>query len=114
MSWRTAHGEDGFTLIELLTVVLILGILVTIVIASYGSTARRAAEVADRSNLRIVRQAVARYSAESSTDAFPPTLDALYPDWISSRNAIRDAETYVPYQYDPATGAVADSSHPDR
>lgn len=104
--------ERGFTLIEVIVVAAILGILVTIVVATYASSQRLVYEAADRSNLRILRTAVDRYVTEEQH--LPAELDDLYPDFVSARRPFSTPDTRHPYEYDPLTGKVSNPDHPDR
>lgn len=114
MDRSIADDQRGFTLVEVLVIVLILGILVAIVVASYAYSQGKALEMADRSNLRILRHAVQAYRAEATSSAFPSALDDLYPDYVQSESALNVPQTTTRYDYDAATGEVRNPLHPER
>jgi prepilin-type N-terminal cleavage/methylation domain-containing protein len=108
------RGERGFTLLELTVVVLILGILIAIVVGSFLYSQKRATEVADEANLRVIRLAIERYRTDATVTAYPPVLEDLYPRYVSSRSALVEPERHMEYVYDPNTGTVYDPLHPER
>lgn len=67
------EGDHGFTLVELMVVVLILGILAAVAVASYHGLTARAAEAACLSNQRTLNGALEVYRSERS-GALPPTF----------------------------------------
>jgi prepilin-type N-terminal cleavage/methylation domain-containing protein len=71
---RVEHDEQGFSLVELMTVVLIMGILVAVAVASFTVTAESSRRVACMSNQRTLRGAVLQYQVEHS-GILPDTLD---------------------------------------
>lgn len=107
-------GQAGFTLVEVLVIVLLLGILVAIVVASYGYSQMKALEMADRANLRTLRHAVQAFRAESPDASFPETLQDLYPGYVQSQGALMVPRTATPYLYDKTTGDVRNPYHPER
>ncbi|MBN1124951.1 MAG: prepilin-type N-terminal cleavage/methylation domain-containing protein [Sedimentisphaerales bacterium] len=56
--------KKAFTLIELLIVVSIIGILAAIVIPEFQNHSQQAAEAAAKDNLRIMREAIERYTVQ--------------------------------------------------
>lgn len=74
------HGGDaglphGFTLIELLVVMAILATLLSIAAPRYFASVDRAKEVALRTDLRLLREAIDKHLAD--TGRLPEALQAL-------------------------------------
>lgn len=69
------RNQSGFTLIEVLLVVTYIAVIALIVIPKFSGVQRRANEAAMRATLRILRDGVASYQAE--TGAFPARVDDL-------------------------------------
>jgi type II secretion system protein G len=65
----------GFTLIELLVVLAIIGTLLTLVTPRYFDSVERAKEVALRTDLRLLREAIDKYRAD--TGRLPESLGQL-------------------------------------
>ena len=86
------HTEDGFTLIEIMVVVIILGVLLTIAIASYTASTARAASVACENNRRLLeRVAASEYRNEHGAD--PVDIEDLSPyvsNWNSTKGCASD------------------------
>ena len=55
---------DGFTLVELLVVLVIIGVLLTIAVASYLGYRDRASDAAAKQSLRVALPSVYAYSTE--------------------------------------------------
>jgi general secretion pathway protein G len=68
----------GFTLIELLVVMAIMGVLLAISAPRYFDSVDRAKEATLRANLRMVRENIDKYKAD--TGRYPETLQALVTD----------------------------------
>lgn len=68
-------GERGFTLIELMTIVVILGILVTLAVPSYQQSVIKAREAALARDLFVIRDLLDQYRADRGQ--YPPTLSDL-------------------------------------
>ena len=71
---QAAH-RSGFTLIELLVVMAILATLLSIAAPRYFQAMDRAKETALRTNLRVVRDAIDKFNADTGT--LPKSLQAL-------------------------------------
>lgn len=70
------HGHHrGFTLIELLVVLAIMATLLSIVAPRYSESVERAKEATLRTNLRILRESIDKYRAD--TGKLPDTLERL-------------------------------------
>jgi general secretion pathway protein G len=68
-------GERGFTLIELMTIVVILGILVTLAVPSYQQSVIKAREAALARDLFVFRDLLDQYRADRGQ--YPPSLTDL-------------------------------------
>lgn len=104
-----AHRVDrdgGFSLIEMMTVVLILGILVSVAIASYMITEETSRRVACLSNQRILRSAVLQFQVENQ-GLFPDTIEAVRDEvrWDHGFGRCTSVDTSL--TYDSLTGEVA-------
>lgn len=75
---RGLASEDGFTLVEVAFVVLLLGVLLLIAVASFANSSGRAAEATCLSNQRTLSTAISTYRADNDGDA-PASLDDLGP-----------------------------------
>ena len=72
---RSRYRRSGFTLIELLVVMAILATLLSIAGPRYFESVTRAKEAALHTNLRLMRQAIDQYRAD--TGRFPAALQGL-------------------------------------
>jgi general secretion pathway protein G len=70
-----ANARRGFTLIELLVVMAILALLLSIAAPRYFESVERAKDAALRTDLRLLREAIDKYHAD--TGRLPQTLEAL-------------------------------------
>jgi prepilin-type N-terminal cleavage/methylation domain-containing protein len=70
--------DEGFSLVELMTVVAILGILVTVAIASFYLTRERSLAVTCRHDQRVIMDSITQYQAENM-GSVPDDLDELDP-----------------------------------
>lgn len=61
------RGEDGFTLLEMLAVMLILGVLIAISVASYSGARVRANDSAAKSNIDVAVPAMQAYYLDNGT-----------------------------------------------
>ncbi len=75
--------KKGFTLIELLVVMVILGLLVGIVGPRVMKRIKPAKIQAARVQIASFEQAINHYYLENNA-TYPPSLDALVPDYIES------------------------------
>lgn len=69
------RGRFGFTLVELLVAIVALAVLAAIVLPKFITSSRRSKESALRSELRLVRNAVSVFQAD--TGLYPRTLSDL-------------------------------------
>ena len=87
INWKLEIGNwkltrRGFTLVELLIVVSILGILAAIVLPEFSGHIQQAKESAAKDNLRLLREAIERYTADHN--GVPPG----YANGNTSSNAL--------------------------
>ena len=78
----STHEGSGFTLVELMTVVLIIGILITIAIPAYGEATNNAYARSCQANQRTIISAVAIALADGESTAT-----------IGAANAVLDANS---------------------
>jgi general secretion pathway protein G len=69
------YGVSGFTLVELLVVMAILALLLSLAAPKYFDSVDRAKEATLRTDLRLMREAIDKYRAD--TGRLPDSLDAL-------------------------------------
>jgi general secretion pathway protein G len=74
------HRMSAFTLIELLVVMAILALLLAIAAPRYFDSVDRAKEAALRTNLRLLREAIDKYQADTRKlpDSLAQLADARY------------------------------------
>lgn len=105
---RHGPGDEGFSLVELMTIVLILGILVAVAVASYAVTTDASRRVACLSNQRTLRGAILQYQVDHK-GILPVTLEDVHPD-VQWRNGfgrcVSGDTTAFDYGYDDQTGEV--------
>jgi Tfp pilus assembly protein PilE len=106
---RHRNVDEGWTLLELMVIVLILGILVAIAVASYSLAADRARRVTCRANQRALNTAVMVYEQEHDA-AVPPDLGSLRP-YVANDGFTR-CPSDVDYSYDATSGLIACPIHP--
>lgn len=75
MARRQGSRNRAFTLIELLVVMVVLAVIAAIVIPKFFDQGRRAKETSLRSDLKLLRNAVATFQAD--TGYYPKTLGDL-------------------------------------
>jgi general secretion pathway protein G len=93
----------GFTLVELLMVMAILALLLSIVAPRYFASVDRAKEATLRTDLRLLREAIDKYRAD--TGQFPDSLQAVV-----------ERRYILALPVDPITGNATDwvmVPHPD-
>lgn len=103
--------EGGFTLVEVMMVIFVLGVLVSLAYGSYFISTRSSVNAACRSNLKILREAVARYNMDNRR--YPDTLQDLVPEYIESGSCMDCPASGEMYEYDPSSGEVRCPYHGD-
>lgn len=111
-------ARRGFTLMELLVVMAIIGLLLAIAAPRYFDSVDGAKEVALRTNLRLMREAIDKYRAD--TGQYPPTLEqlaisrylrAIPPDPVTDSDKtwviVPHPDGQTPGVYDVRSGAAA-------
>jgi prepilin-type N-terminal cleavage/methylation domain-containing protein len=111
---RTSDSDDGFSYVELLTVMGIIGILVSVAVASYTVSTSASRRVACLSNQRVLNQGVLIYRSEKA-GVIPPDLAALSPyvRWPGGQYGMCAGGGSDALDYDPLTGSVTCPNHPD-
>jgi general secretion pathway protein G len=108
MRGRQERNDGGWTLVEVMFVVLLIGILVSIAVASYGLTADRARRVACQENQRTLDTAATVF--EQSAGRNPNDLAELIG--YVERPALAKCPSGPTYNYDSITGMVSCPIHP--
>lgn len=109
-----AH-DSGFTMAELMIVVLIIGILLTIAVATYTQSSTSAAGAACESNQRILESAYAQAAAavkSGESETLPQDIGDLAPYVTDIDDAVRCPLNDAPLQLDPSTGDITCPNHP--
>ena len=106
-----SRTDEGFSLIELMTVVLILGILVTVAIVSYTFSAERSAAIACEANRRILQDAANVYESEELTRI--KTIEDLRP-YVKNLDTVIvcPADPEVDLMWDGAAREIVSPLHP--
>ncbi len=100
---RARRRRHGFTLVELLVVIVVLAVLAAIVLPKFMNSSKRSKESALRSDLKLLRNAVGLFQADTSV--YPKTLADLAAtaapanglDASGNETAITAADWHGPY-----------------
>jgi len=104
--------EDGFTLLEIMAVVMLIGILTLIAIASFTNSSRAASHIACLHNQRILNDAVTMYRLDHD-GAIPTDFDELKP-YARDVNKVRKCPADgTPLVLNTTTGEVTCPNHPN-
>lgn len=106
---RHRNVDEGWTLFEMMAVVLILGILVAIAVASYSLATERARRVTCQANQRALNTAVILYEQEHD-GAVSPDLGSLRP--YVANDGFTSCPSGIAYSYDATSGLIACPIHP--
>jgi general secretion pathway protein G len=87
---HAGHARRGFSLLEMMLVVLIMGILMGVVVISFGGQSDQAKRMASIAKMKQINYALLGYSNQHGT--FPPTELGLEP---LARGITKDLE-HVP------------------
>lgn len=110
------EGGRGFTLVELLVVIVVLAVLAAIVLPKFMNSGQRAKESALRSDLKLLRNAVSLYDAD--TGYYPSSLADLSAtsapsnglDASGNQQSINASDWHGPYLQtipdDPISGSA--------
>jgi prepilin-type N-terminal cleavage/methylation domain-containing protein len=103
--------DEGWTLLELMAVILILGILTAIVVASYTLSLDRSRRVSCQENQRILNNAIVMYEQQHD-GSVPATLTDIQP-FVAGRQEfdVCPGDANVHYVYNPVTGQVTCPLH---
>lgn len=92
------NGKSGFTILEVLIVIVVLAVLAAIVLPKFMDTGKRSKESALKSELKIVRNAVGLFKAD--TGYYPKSLSDLTAATApTAANAIGLDETGAEQKY---------------
>lgn len=106
------YRDSGFSLVELLVVVLIIGILTSISVASYALAVSDSREIACESNRRMLTDAARVFQAEHGHP--PHSLADLEPYVRSFERATHcPADASVELDWDSARGIATCDVHPE-
>ena len=73
------NAKSGFTLIELLVVIAIIAILITVIVATFGTTQAKARDSRRKSDLDAFKKALELYKGDTPGSAWYPACDASSP-----------------------------------
>lgn len=74
--------KKGFTLLEVLIVIAIIGILVSIGLASYSTAQSKSRDARRRGDLKAMQNAWEQYYAESANAAYPTTCSSISATYL--------------------------------
>ena len=101
--------NSGFTLIELILVTVIIGILASMVVVTFGGRVLESQVRAAKGDITSVSTAIDLYALDHN-DTYPSALDMLTAAVNGKRSYVRDLPIDPwgnPYNYKPATSALA-------
>ena len=103
--------DAGFTVLELMAIVAIIGILLSVAIATFVPASQSAAAAACRMNQRVLEEAFSRAMYTADTEP-PEDIDDLAP-YVNNINRINQCPLdSTPLTLDGVTGDVVCPNHP--
>ena len=84
-TFHASRHSPGFTLLEVVGVLAVIGILAAMILPNFLSRIEDTTRTAESGSLKAIAEAVELYLRE--THAFPATLSALSPDYVSFGDA---------------------------
>ena len=105
------RGDRGFTLIELLLVIVVLGVLATIVVASVSGVRRDSQEAGCKSDAHVLRVAGEAYFALHPATSIPAfdSSDDGYELTLVDQGFLREASRYYDLNWNGDLQAVTGS-----
>lgn len=103
---RLPAGRHGFTLMELLVVVAIIGILIAIAAASYGTLQKAARDSRRVSDIKAIQTAWEQYFADpNNNQSYPGPVGATV---ACTTDLMTSSTTFLPVGFptDPKTGVA--------
>ena len=91
----TRKLRRGFTLVELLIVIIIIAVLAAVAIPKFASSSGRSKDSSLKSNLKIVRNAIEMFRAD--TGLTPATLADLAATTAPSGGGLNNSATATPF-----------------
>lgn len=101
LSCRMRREDAGFTLIEVLTVVVVIAILASILLATFLKARAQSAVAASKGNVKNIATALETYFTD--LEEYPVSLETLVPTY--ARAIPDDPCTNDPYVYEPSAGS---------
>ncbi len=96
--------NKGFTLIELLVVIAIIGVLASVVLASFNSARKKSRDARRVADVKQLQLALELYF--DSNNAYPSALSALSTDGHIAAVPYDPLGTTVSYTYELCTGSL--------
>ncbi len=108
MHVKRRSPDEGFTLLELMAVVLVLGILVSIAVATYRITTVKAQLVTCQTNQQVLNQAVLVFEQQNKT--LPDDIEDLRP-FVKAQSPTQCPTDGRSYILNKLTGQVSCPNH---
>ena len=108
MMFANKMSRRAFTLIELLVVIVVIAVLAAIIIPKFASQGKRSKEAALKSNMNLVRTALA--SCQADTGLWPAALADLAGTAIPTANGYNSGGTATAWPAGSWHGPYVDSA----